>query len=49
MANKTGLYVIAGASFKKMADYAVSLFQPLFFAANFPRNSSEVIFAEAFF
>ena len=49
MANKTGLYVIAGASFKMMADYAVSLFQPLFFAANFPGNSSEFIFANAFY
>ena len=49
MANKTGLYVIAASSFKKMADYAVSLFQPLFFAANFPNNSSEFIFANAFY
>lgn len=49
MDNRAGLYVIAASSFKKMADYAVSLFQPLFFAANFPDNSSEFIFANAFY
>lgn len=49
MGNQTGLYVIAASSFKKMADYAVSLFQPLFFAANFPDYSSEFIFANAFY